>query len=219
MAALAAGCCSLTSGVENGWTSPMTLGCVVACVAAVLGFVIRERAVAHPMIDLSLLAHRTVRGSALAQMGASVAQMAVVFLLILHLQDALGWSALEAGLGNLPFVITMIAASPLADGAIARLGHRVTCSIAAGLLVAGLLELAWATPHGYWAMVPGIVVLTAGLRVIRTVCAVALIESVPEDRSSLGTALGTAVVGTVIAALVAGYGCSTLTDSRTTEEH
>lgn len=57
------------------------------------------------------------------------------------------------------------------------------------------------------------VVLTVGLRTVMTICAVALIDAMPENRTSLGAALndtaqevgtsvGTAVVGTLIAVLV-----------------
>jgi uncharacterized membrane protein YraQ (UPF0718 family) len=57
------------------------------------------------------------------------------------------------------------------------------------------------------------IVLTIGLRTIMTICAVALVEAMPENRTSIGaalndtsqevgTSLGTAVVGTLIAALV-----------------
>lgn len=264
MAVVGLGCYGLTSGTERGWTSMVTLACFVGCVLAAVFFIWREATARHPMVELPLLAHRTVRGSALAQLGSQVAMMAVMFLLILHLQYALGWSPLVAGLGNLPFVITMILSSPVAEQLIGRLGHRITTAIAVAAVVAGVLELAWATPHGYWAMVPGLVVMTLGLRIIMTACAVALIESVPGDRTSLGTALndvvqeigssvGVAVVGTVIAALVgaelpqgawsaamsasffhgervaylvvaalvavvAGYGASTLTDSRNADE-
>ncbi len=57
------------------------------------------------------------------------------------------------------------------------------------------------------------VVMTVGLRTVMTICAIALVEKMPENRTSIGTALndtaqevgssfGTAVVGTLIAALV-----------------
>ena len=57
------------------------------------------------------------------------------------------------------------------------------------------------------------VVLTIGLRTVMTICAVALVSAMPSNRTSIGAALndtaqevgtsiGTAVVGTLIAALV-----------------
>ncbi|RKQ36805.1 MFS transporter [Kocuria tytonis] len=265
MAAVGLGCYALTSGVDHGWGSPITVGCFVAAVLSVIGFILRERSARHPLLDLSLLTHPTVRGSALAQLASSVAMMAAMFLLILHFQYALGWSPMRAGLGNLPFVVMMLLSSPVSEKLITAFGHRVTCLVATASVVLGTLVLAVGVAHGYWVLAVGMSVMALGLRIIMTVCAVALIESVPEDRTSIGTALndvaqelgtslGTAVVGTMIAALVAtvlptgawgpeftqtffhgerttflvvaalvavvgGYGCATLTDSRSAEEH
>lgn len=213
MAAIGLGCYALTSGVEHGWTSPTTLACFIGAAAALVGFVLRERSARQPMIDLSLLAHRTVRGSALAQLAGSVAMMAAMFLLILHFQYANGWSPMRAGFANLPFVITMLVASPVTEWLTKRFGHRITTAISVALLTISLVGMAWAIEQPYWMLAICIAGMTLGLRSIMTVCAIALVDSVPENRTSLGTALndvtqelgsslGVAVIGTVIAALV-----------------
>ena len=62
------------------------------------------------------------------------------------------------------------------------------------------------------------VVMTIGLRTVMTICAVALVDAMPANRTSIGTALndtaqevgtsvGTAVVGTLIAVLVTTQSC------------
>ncbi len=120
---------------------------------------------------------------------------------------------MRAGLANLPIIVTMIAASPIAERFATRLGHRMACLVGTGFLVGGLVGLAWAVEHGYLAIMASMIVFTVGLRTIMTICAVALVESMPANRTSigaalndtaqeLGTSLGTAVVGTLIAALV-----------------
>lgn len=214
MIALGAGCYALTSGVDHGWGSWITIACFVIAALGIIAFVLRERSAKHPMIDLSVLALPTVRGSALAQIGSAVAMTAAMFMLILHFQYAEGWSPMKAGLGNLPFVIMMLAASPVSDKLITKYGHRATCILATVSVTIGTLVLAYGVSHGYWVLAIGMSFMAAGLRIIMTVCSVALIESVPENQTSIGTALndvaqelgnslGTAVVGTLIAALVA----------------
>src|SRR5262249_58339990 len=58
-----------------------------------------------------------------------------------------------------------------------------------------------------------IILMTIGLRTVMTICAVALVDAMPSNRTSIGAALndtaqevgtsfGTAVIGTLIAALV-----------------
>lgn len=210
---VALGCYSLTSGVEHGWFAATTLLSVIGALAAGVAFVRRERRAAHPMLDLAIFRGRTVRGAALAQLGGSIAMIGTIFGLTLHFQYADGWSPVRAGLANLPFVITMVAASPVAEQAAKRLGHRVACLVAAALLVASIVDLAWSVEHGYLAIAVAMVGMTIGLRVIMTVCAVALIEAMPTNRESmgaalndtaqeLGTSVGLAVVGTTLALVV-----------------
>ena len=136
-----------------------------------------------------------------------------MFGLILHFQYAYGWSPMRAGLANLPLILTMIAATPISEGLAKRFGHRIACLIGAVLLAGSLGGLAWGVEHGYLAIAFFMVTFTIGLRTVMTICAVALVEAMPENRTSLGAALndtaqevgtsvGTAVVGTLIAVLV-----------------
>ncbi|WP_420121334.1 MFS transporter [Nakamurella sp.] len=211
--AIGLGCYALTSGVEHGWLAGPTLLVAAGALAAAIGFVVRERRAAHPMLDLRLLRLPIVRGATVAQLGTSIAMAGVMFSLVLHFQFAYGWSPVVAGLANLPFIVTMLAANPLTERLVTRYGSRVACLVGAGALTVGLAGLAWAVDHGYLAIAAGIVVMTFGLRTVMTICAVGLVDAMPENRTSLGAALndtaqevgssiGTALVGTLIAALV-----------------
>jgi EmrB/QacA subfamily drug resistance transporter len=213
IATIGLACWSLTSGVEHGWLSAMTIASVVGAVAASVAFVWHERRSAAPMLDLGLFSHGTVRGAAIAQVGTAIAMAAVMFGLILHFQFAYGWSPVKAGLANLPIIVTMIAATPLSEGLAKRFGHRIACLVGALCLAASLVGLAWGVDHGYVAIAVCMVVMTIGLRTVMTICAVALVDAMPANRTSIGAALndtaqevgtsvGTAVVGTAIAALV-----------------
>ncbi len=265
IAAIGLACYALTSGVQHGWLSAATIGVVLGAVVALVAFVWHERRTPAPMLDLSMFSRGTVRGAAVAQIGTAIAMAGVMFALILHFQYAWGWSPMKAGLANLPLIVTMIFATPLSEGLARRFGHRVACLIGAGLLTISLAGLAWGVEHSYLAIAACMVVMTIGLRTVMTICAVALVEAMPANRTSIGTALndtaqevgtsvGTAVVGTMVALLVtkalpsgswgadllasffrgeritfvvlavivgviATWGASTLTDSRSVEEH
>ncbi|MEU1501288.1 MFS transporter [Streptomyces sp. NPDC005732] len=206
-------CYALTSGVEHGWLSAITLTSTAGAIVAGIVFVWHERRSAAPMLDLRLFSHGTVRGAALAQIGTAIAMAAVMFGLILHFQYAYGWSPVRAGLANLPLIVTMIAATPLSEWLAGRFGHRVACLVGAACLTASLAGLSWGVDHGYVAIALCMVVMTIGLRTVMTICAIALVDAMPDNRTSIGTALndtaqeigssiGTAVVGTLIAALV-----------------
>jgi MFS family permease len=206
-------CYAATSGVDHGWLFPGTLAAAAGAVLAAVGFVRHERRTASPMLDLDLFANGTVRGATIAQVGTAIAMASVMFGLILHFQYAYGWSPVRAGLANLPMIVTMLLATPLSEGLLERYGHRVACLVGAVLLAGALGGLAWGVDHGYLAIAVSMVVLTVGLRTVMTICAVALVDAMPSNRTSIGAALndtaqevgtsiGTAVVGTLIAALV-----------------
>lgn len=211
--AIGLACYSLTSGVEHGWLSTITLVSIAGAVAAAIAFVRHERRSAAPMLDLGLFTSGTVRGAAIAQVGTSIAMAGIMFGLILHFQYAYGWSPVRAGLANLPIIVTMLVATPLSEWLGRRFGHRVACLVGAACLAGSLAGLSWGVDHGYGAIAVCMVIMTVGLRTVMTICAVALVDAMPANRTSIGAALndtaqevgssiGTAVVGTLIAALV-----------------
>ncbi|NJP47594.1 MFS transporter [Actinacidiphila epipremni] len=211
--AIGLACYSLTSGVDHGWRSAITLASIAGALAAGFAFVRHERRSAAPMLDLALFSNGTVRGAAIAQIGTSVAMASVMFGLILHFQYAYGWSPVRAGLANLPMIATMLLATPLSEWLARRFGHRVACLVGAAFLAGALAGLSWGVDHGYAAIAVCMVLMTIGLRTVMTICAVALVDAMPANRTSIGAALndtaqevgssiGTALVGTLIAALV-----------------
>jgi EmrB/QacA subfamily drug resistance transporter len=211
--AIGLACYSATSGVQHGWLSLGTFASIVGAVLAGIGFVWHERRTASPMLDLGLFSNGTVRGATIAQAGTSIAMASVMFGLILHFQYAYGWSPMRAGLANLPMIATMLLATPLSEGLLKRYGHRIACLVGAILLSGALGGMAWGVEHGYVAIAASMVVMTVGLRTVMTICAVALVDAMPSNRTSIGAALndtaqevgtsvGTAIVGTLIAALV-----------------
>ncbi|KQW53650.1 MFS transporter [Nocardioides sp. Root1257] len=213
IATIGLACWSLTSGVEHGWTAAVTLASMVGAVVAGAAFVWHERRTAEPMLDVRLFSNGTVRGATIAQVGTSIAMASVMFGLILHFQYAWGWSPMKAGLANLPMIATMLLATPLSEGLAKRFGHRIATFIGALCLAGSLAGMAWAVHHSYLAIAVCMVVMTIGLRTVMTICAVALVDAMPANRTSIGAALndtaqevgtsvGTALVGTLIAALV-----------------
>ena len=213
IATIGLACYTATSGVDHGWTSAWTFASGIGALLALAAFVWHENRTEQPMLDLKVFRNGIVRGASIAQIGTSVAMAGVMFGLILHFQYAYGWSPVKAGLANLPLIVTMIAATPISESLAKRFGHRIACLVGAGLLAGSLVGMAWGVSHGYLAIAIFMVTFTVGLRTVMTICAVALVDAMPENRTSLGAALndtaqevgtsvGTAVVGTLIAVLV-----------------
>src|SRR6201999_3576274 len=88
IATIGLACYTLTSGVEHGWLSAITLASGLAALAALAAFIRHERSTTSPMLDLTVFTNGTVRGAAVAQVGTSIAMAGVLFGLILHFQYA-----------------------------------------------------------------------------------------------------------------------------------
>lgn len=209
---IASGLFALTLGVDEGWLAWQTLAMAAIAVVAGIGFVQRERRAEQPMLDLSLFARPTVRGSAILQTSVMLAMVGVGFASTQLFQFAWGWSPLQAGLGTLPLVAGMFLGSPLTDALVERAGHRRTALIGCALLVAPLLLLI-VSMDSYPGFAAGLLVLAMGMRLVMTTCAVALLDALPDDHTGIGAALndtsqelgnsfGVAVIGTVTAAVM-----------------
>ncbi len=101
-ALLTAGLVSLIYGLiragENSWSDTGVIACLAVGVAALAGFIVAERRVAHPMFDLSLLRIPTFAGGSIAAFAMNGSLYAVLLWLVIYLQDVLGFSAQDAGL-------------------------------------------------------------------------------------------------------------------------
>src|SRR4051812_45184251 len=134
IATIGLACYTATSGVDHGWMSSLTWTSGIGAAVALMAFVWHERRTTEPMLDLRVFSSGTVRGAAIAQTGTAIAMAGVMFGLVLHFQYAYGWSPVRAGLANLPFIATMLAATPVSEWLARRFSHRIACLVGAALL-------------------------------------------------------------------------------------
>src|SRR5574337_1038823 len=108
-------------GPEKGWISVITIGSGGVAVVAFLAFALVERSAENPVVPFSLFSDR----NRLATFAAIFLAGGVLFTLTvtigLYVQDIMGYSALRAGVGFIPFVIAMIVV-PLTLSAVAGVG-------------------------------------------------------------------------------------------------
>jgi EmrB/QacA subfamily drug resistance transporter len=121
----------LLSGQEKGWGSPVQLASILAGAVCCILFLLRERRIDDPMIDLSIFRNGMFSLSIACVLVVFVATFCVNIVLPFYLQDALGLSPSGAGL--------LLLASPLASGLIAPLSGHLSDKVGAkALTVAGL---------------------------------------------------------------------------------
>ena len=144
---------ALTVGQELGFTSRWILLLFAVAVVSLVAFLLIERRVRFPMIDLSLF--RNIRFSLNLTTGALtfVGIAAVVFLLPFYLQLVLGLPVLQVGIliAIVPVVLAIL--GPLAGSLSDRFGTRPVSVVGLTLLVIGYLTAstmnADTTPAGY----------------------------------------------------------------------
>lgn len=149
---------------SDGWGTPGTVLSFVAGVALLAGFVVVERRAAEPITPLSLFADRTRSGAYVARMFMFAGMTGMFFFLTLFLQDVLGYSPIETGLGFLPTTVALFAASQLsARLLVARYGGRRVMMVGASLSTLSLLVLTQlSTSSGYLAVLGPLLLIGFG---------------------------------------------------------
>jgi EmrB/QacA subfamily drug resistance transporter len=200
---------------EMGWTDPTILACfgtAIALGAAFVGWELRTR---EPMLDLSFF--RNPRFS-MASAGISIAFFSLfgaIFALTQFLQDAYGYSALEAGAAMTPIAGGLVLGAVSSIKLAARFGTgRV---VAFGLLNLGgllALSLTWTADMPYWPLGVWFFALAGCMGLITGPATDSVMGAVPEEKSGVASAmndvtrqvagaLGTAVIGSMITSLYA----------------
>jgi EmrB/QacA subfamily drug resistance transporter len=126
---------ALVRGNDAGWTSAEIAATFAVGAAALVGFVIWEARVAHPMLSLQLLRIPAFAAGNAASFFAMGSISAGAFLTTQYFQFGLGYSPLQTGLRLLPFFGTPMIIAPLAGRFAGRLGLRPV--IVAGLALLG----------------------------------------------------------------------------------
>ena len=135
---------ALTHGESQGWTSPVTLGCLAVALAAGIVFVAIELRIREPLIYLRYLRHPHFLMSALGMMlvGIFLMGLLVYFSLFVQSPDTLALSPVLAGAALLPLTAILFAFSVGAPRILAPYSPHWPVTAGMIALMAGCLLLA-----------------------------------------------------------------------------
>jgi EmrB/QacA subfamily drug resistance transporter len=143
----------LTDGIGSSLLAPPILALLVIGIVAFILFVIRERLVSYPMLDLHLFDNRLYALSVAAATLQSLAIFAVNFLLIFYLQGVRGYSPLTAAFLILPLSILTSIVGPIGGRLADKIGGAIPATIGLILQGAALVLLALLSPTTpYWLL-------------------------------------------------------------------
>lgn len=199
-----------------GWLSAQTLGLSAIAVAALMAFIPCELRRAEPLIDPRFFRSLPFAGATVIAICGFAALAGFLLMNTLYLQDALGYSALKAGLITLPIAIASTLVSPLAGRIVASAGPRLPL-VAAGMLIAVsallLTGLRAGTPVPF--LLTAYAVFGLGLGALNPPITNTAVTGMPRAQAGVaaavastsrqaGQTLGVAVIGSVVTSRVHG---------------
>jgi EmrB/QacA subfamily drug resistance transporter len=156
---------AMTRATQEGWGSVPTLSLLGASVGLLAAFVAIELRSPAPLLPMGIFRNRTLSAAnATAAVIGSIA-FSEFFLLTLYMQQVLGYSAIQTGVGFAAVTFTIIVFSNVAQTLVTRFGVRSV--LAAGLtLDAAALAAFTQLPvggHYFWNLFPAFLISGAGL--------------------------------------------------------
>ncbi len=213
---------AFSNSETHSWTHPVTIIGLVLAVVLLSAFAVLQRRVEHPLLPPRIVTDKT-RAGVYAAMGLSGAAMFAVFLFLTYfMQQNLGLSPIQTGLGFLPMTATIVVTATLVNVKfLAKVGPR---PLMLGGTILGALALAWfaqLTPDSSYAghVLPGLIVMGFGMANIFAPgfqTATAGVERYDQGVASamintsqqVGGSLGTALLSSIFASAVSSYATS-----------
>lgn len=196
-----------TEGVDGFGVHAIVLGVLCA-----LWFVRRQLRNESPMLDVRLFRQGSFGGAVVVNLFSVIALVGFLYFVSQHLQLIAGLSPVAAGLALLPGLVAMIVAGLVVVPIARRVRPRVLVPAALGLSAAGYLVIAlFAGAESLGPIVLAFVLLGVGIGAAETVSNELVLSSAPpakagaasavsETAYELGAVLGTAVLGSILAA-------------------
>jgi EmrB/QacA subfamily drug resistance transporter len=201
------------------WTAPLTIGSLALGAVLLVGFVVAERLVSHPLLPLRVILDRT-RGGAYVAVGITgIAIFGIFLFLTYYMQQVKAYSPLTTGLLFLPLVAGILIASTLSSVVLLpRVGARVLIAVGMLLGAGGTAYLAELTvTSGYTAdILPALVAMGLGFGMIFAPAINTATAGVPREDSGVASALvntmqqvggsiGVSILSTIAASATTSY--------------
>jgi EmrB/QacA subfamily drug resistance transporter len=228
----------LDAAISRGWRSGAVIVSLAGAVVILAAFAVVERRAKAPLVPFNVFRSRTLRYANLATLFLLAAVVTIFFFASLFMQQVLGYSPLQTGLGYVPLAVVVAVGAGIASNAIARVPAKAILAFGLLLVAGGLIMLA-RTPAdaSYPAQIlPVLVAIGLGMGLSFVPLQIAAQADVSEERAGLaaglintsqevGGALGVAIAATfafrrVTALTAAAHGNPHLVEAaRTTVFH
>lgn len=188
----------LTRVAGVGWASPAALVPLVAGSVLLGAFAMVEARGRHPMLPPGLFRSRQFSGTNAVTFLVYGGLGGALFLLPIELEQAAGFSPVEAGIALLPVTLLMLVFSARSGALASRVGPRLQLVVGPVLVGAGLILLVRVGPGASYLVdvLPAMIVLGAGLAVTVAPLTAAVLGAAPSEHSGVASAVNNAVART-----------------------
>lgn len=151
-AGLMLGVYAVVNAEQVGWGAPQTLIFGPLAILLLIGFVVREKTAATPLLPLGIFRSRNLSGANAVQFMMIAAMFGLLYFGTLYLQRVLHYNPLQAGLGFVPIAVVIAAISlGLSARLTMRFGGKKMLVTGLALIVVAFVLLARAPADGTYA--------------------------------------------------------------------
>ncbi|BAL90886.1 putative MFS transporter [Actinoplanes missouriensis 431] len=200
-------------GGEDGFGEPLAWGTLTAGLLIMVAFVLYEKRITFPSLDVRLFTNRQFSASTGIIGLVFFAAMGSMFFGAFYLQMVRGYGPLASGALFVPFALGQMIFAPLSAGMVKRFGPKAVSTVGL-VLVAGALAL-WVfigaeTP--IWIVAVTFFVQGVGMANVMPPATEAIMSALPREKAGVGSAvsntirqlggaLGVAVLGAVVSSV------------------
>jgi MFS family permease len=200
----------IIEGPQRGWSSFVVVGGFFAAVVLLVSWCVYELRQANPLLDPRVFAIPAVGSASVGMFVVFFGMFALFFVNASYLQYDHDFGLIRTGLAVIPLTVPMIVGARRVPAIHLRLGTSLTLGAAFAIVGSGLLGLATVARGGAYLEYAGwLVVLGIGITLALPTLTGVIATSLPPDRAGvssglqattreLGSALGVAVVGSVL---------------------
>jgi MFS family permease len=201
---------AVIQGAEDGWGSPLVVGGFVVAVVGMVVFVMIERRVDKPLLQLDLFSNRMFTVSAVVTVLGMFAYLGTAYATSIRLSAIQGYSPLTTSIGFVLLNIMGVVLFPVSPRILQR--YHPGWVLAAGMALIGIGDVALAaipaTNPSIAAIALPLLVVGAGFKTAVTAITVVAVNSVRTEKAGMasgatsmlrdfGLTLGPAIVGAI----------------------
>jgi EmrB/QacA subfamily drug resistance transporter len=181
---------ALTEGPRQGWSAAL-VGCLLAGIALLIGFVVIEARSSHPMMPLSLFKSLDFAGANIVTLVVYAALSGAVFLIPVQLQRVSGFSPVAAGSSLLPVTFVMLLLSARMGRVAQRIGPRWPMTVGPIVAGVGLALLVRVGAHASYAvdLLPAVLVFGLGLSITVAPLTATVLAAAPAHQVGMASAV------------------------------